>query len=161
MVQLGVWDVMDTGNYNNESHTPPAYSAFERFTVGWLDFVELDTPADLVTLDELTQNNVAYKISTADENEFFTLENRQQKGWDAYLPGRGLMISMLHTTSLHGTATMSTAEQYSDMTLLKRTEHRVSQRKATSTPLPQITCLQTTHHQVRCHGMERQLKRSN
>lgn len=92
MVQLGVWDVMDTGNYNNESHTPPAYSAFERFTVGWLDFVELDTPADLVTLDELTQNNVAYKISTADENEFFTLENRQQKGWDAYLPGRGLMI---------------------------------------------------------------------
>lgn len=92
IVQLGAWDVMDTGNYNNESHTPPAYSAFERFTVGWLDFTELDTPADSITLDELTENNVAYRISTADGNEFFTLENRQQKGWDAYQPGRGLMI---------------------------------------------------------------------
>lgn len=91
-VQLGVWDVMDTGNYNNESHTPPAYSAFERYSLGWLELVELDTPSDLITLQELTENNVAYRISTGDENEFFTLENRQQKGWDAYLPGKGLMI---------------------------------------------------------------------
>lgn len=91
-VQLGVWDVMDTGNYNNESHTPPAYSAFERYSLGWLELIELDTPSDLITLQELTENNVAYRISTDDENEFFTLENRQQKGWDAYQPGRGLMI---------------------------------------------------------------------
>ena len=91
-VQLGSWDIMDTGCYNNESHTPPAYSAFERYSLGWMELTELDTPADSVTLEELTENNVAYRISTADENEFFTLENRQQKGWDAYLPGKGLMI---------------------------------------------------------------------
>lgn len=91
-VQLGAWDIMDTGSYNNESHTPPAYSAFERYSLGWMELTEIDTPADSMTLAELTENNVAYRISTADENEFFTLENRQQRGWDAYQPGRGLMI---------------------------------------------------------------------
>lgn len=95
-VQLGSWDIMDTGSYNNESHTPPAYSAFERSSLGWLELKEIDTPADSLTLEELTVHNVAYRISTASENEYFTLENRQQKGWDAYQPGRGLMI--MHIT---------------------------------------------------------------
>ena len=92
-IQLGSWDVMDQGNYNNESHTPPAYSAFERNSLGWMELTELDTPADEINLDELTENNVAFRISTADENEFFILENRQQKGWDAYQASKGLMIT--------------------------------------------------------------------
>ena len=92
LIQLGSWDIMDQGSYNNDSHTPPAYSAFERSFMGWLEFTDIDTPAERLTLDELTENNVAYRITTSNENEFFTLENRQQKGWDAYQPGRGLMI---------------------------------------------------------------------
>ncbi|MDO4197297.1 MAG: M6 family metalloprotease domain-containing protein, partial [Prevotellaceae bacterium] len=36
--QLGRWDVMDQGNYNNESNTPASYSAYERKQVGWMDF---------------------------------------------------------------------------------------------------------------------------
>jgi M6 family metalloprotease-like protein len=92
-VQLGLWDIMDQGNYNNESHTPPSYSAFERYSLGWLKYTEIDTPADSMTLAELTKNNVAYRISTSDANEYFTLENRQQVGWDAYQPGKGLMIA--------------------------------------------------------------------
>lgn len=91
--QVGVWSIMDQGCYNNESRTPCAYSAFERWSLGWLELTELDTPSDNVTLAELTQNNVAYRISTSRENEFFTLENRQQVGWDAYLPGKGMMIT--------------------------------------------------------------------
>lgn len=94
--ELGTWDVMDQGNYNNESHTPPSMSAFERMSLGWLELTEIDTPADSISLDEMTQNNVAYRISTADANEYFTLENRQQVKWDAYHPGRGLMI--MHIT---------------------------------------------------------------
>ena len=91
-VQLGAWDVMDSGSYNNESRTPPAFSAFERFSLGWLELTELSEPAERVELAELTESNCAYRISTADADEFFTLENRQQRGWDAYQPGRGLMI---------------------------------------------------------------------
>ena len=94
--QLGSWDVMDVGNYNNESHTPPSYSAFERSSLGWLELTELDTPADRIELPELTSSNFAYRVSTPVEDEFFTLENRQQVGWDAYQPGKGLMI--IHVT---------------------------------------------------------------
>lgn len=94
--QLGRWDVMDQGNYNNESHTPPSMSAFERASLGWMQLEEIDTPADEMTLDEMTTSGVAYRISTADPNEYFTLENRQQVGWDAYQPGRGLMV--MHIT---------------------------------------------------------------
>lgn len=92
-IQLGTWDIMDQGSYNNESHTPPAYSAFERSSLGWMELTELDTPSDLVTLEELTESNTAYRISTPVEDEFFILENRQQRGWDTYQPGRGLMIT--------------------------------------------------------------------
>lgn len=94
--QLGRWDVMDQGNYNNESHTPPSMSAFERASLGWMQLEEIDTPADEMTLGEMTTSGVAYRISTANPNEYFTLENRQQVGWDAYQPGRGLMI--MHIT---------------------------------------------------------------
>lgn len=91
-VQLGYWDTMDIGCYNNDSHTPAAFSAFERSSLGWLELKDISTPADSITLKELTENNVAYRISTSNKDEYFTLENRQQKGWDKYQPGRGLMI---------------------------------------------------------------------
>lgn len=90
--QLGAWDIMDSGSYNNTSRTPPGYSAFERYSLGWLDFVELTEPADTICLPELNDSRLAYRISTVHDNEFFTLENRQQKGWDRYQPGKGMMI---------------------------------------------------------------------
>lgn len=90
--QLGSWDVMDQGNYNNGSNTPPSMSAMERATLGWLELIELDTPADRVEVLELNSSNTAYRISTPVDGEYFTLENRQQQGWDRYQPGCGLMI---------------------------------------------------------------------
>lgn len=90
--QLGPWDVMDSGSYNNTARTPPSYSAFERYSLGWLDFVELTEAADTICLPELNASHLAYRISTVNDNEYFTLENRQQQGWDKYHPGKGLMI---------------------------------------------------------------------
>jgi M6 family metalloprotease-like protein len=92
VVELGQWDIMDQGNYNNESHTPPSYSSFERYSLGWLEYTDIDTPAYGMSLTELTTTNKAYRIRTSKDNEYFTLENRQQKGWDAYQPGKGLMV---------------------------------------------------------------------
>ena len=91
-IQLGSWDVMDQGNYNNGSNTPPSMSAMERATLGWLELIELDTPADRIEVLELNSSNSAYRISTPVEGEYFTLENRQQQGWDRFQPGCGLMI---------------------------------------------------------------------
>ncbi len=99
---LSDWDVMDAGPYLNQGRTPPAYSAYERFFLGWLTPTLLDAPQDVV-LDTLLSANQAYLISSThthnlkgnqpNPTEFFLLENRQQAGWDAFLPGHGMLIT--------------------------------------------------------------------
>lgn len=92
--QLGEWDVEAAGSYNNNQNTPPLYSAFERASLGWLDIPQLSANAEgYIDLPCLADSNFAYCVSIPDnDNEFFLLENRQQKGWDAYLPGHGLLV---------------------------------------------------------------------
>lgn len=86
----GAWDVMDEGPYNNESRTPPNYSAYERHALGWLHPRELSQPAN-IRLDDISANTAAI-VRTASDNEYFLLENRQQKGWDKYIPGHGMLV---------------------------------------------------------------------
>ena len=90
----GDWDTMATGNYNNNSNTPPLYSAFERYELGWLTPEELTHYSDTTnTLEWLGESNKAYKVSVPGKNnEYFLLENRQLKGWDAYLPASGMLV---------------------------------------------------------------------
>lgn len=91
-IQLGQWSLMDQGSYNNNCHTPPNLSAWERHCLRWLDLTELSEPAYGVELPELTETNFGYIIKTDKENEFFVLENRQRRGWDHYLPGTGMLV---------------------------------------------------------------------
>lgn len=86
----GPWTILDDGPYNNDGRTPPTYTAYERYTMKWLEPVELDKPLT-VTLDTLSTNQ-AYIIRTPRQNEYFLLENRQQEGWDKYIPGHGMLI---------------------------------------------------------------------
>ena len=91
----GAYDTMATGSYNNDGNTPPTFSAFERASLGWLNYDELATSsADLQTLPNLQESNKAYRVSVNGTmgKEFFVLENRQQKGWDAFLPGHGMLM---------------------------------------------------------------------
>lgn len=101
---LGSWDIMDYGPYNNESNTPPMYSAYERFFMGWLQPRLIIEPENIV-LEELNSTQTALLISTTDQHNlvgndpnptsFYLLENRQQEGWDTYLPGHGLMLTKI------------------------------------------------------------------
>lgn len=86
----GPWSLMDVGAYNNNSHTPPYFTAFERYSLGWLE-PTLITGAEDIVLNDISQNK-AYRIDTPNADEYFILENRQQKGWDEYLPGHGLLV---------------------------------------------------------------------
>lgn len=91
-VNPGEWDTMASGNYNNDCHTPPTFSAFERAELGWLDYTDLDTATDtIVKLPLLADNNIALRVSVSDD-EFYVMENRQLAGWDAYLPGHGMLV---------------------------------------------------------------------
>ena len=86
----GKWSVMDYGLYLNDGKTPPYYTAFERLAMGWIIPVELTDPAD-ITLKPISENE-ARIIRTDNEYEYFLLENRQQEGWDSYLPHHGMLV---------------------------------------------------------------------
>lgn len=89
---LNNWDVMDIGSYNDNSKTPAGYTAMDKYTVGWLTPEILETPRSL-SLEALAVSNKAYfLVSETNPNEYFTFENRQKVGWDAALPGHGLLI---------------------------------------------------------------------
>ena len=100
---VGTWDIMCSGSYNGNGKTPPSYSAGERFQLGWLKPVQLNT-AGSYTLEPLETSNFAYLIaktghnlswSSANPREYWLLENRQRVGWDApssALPGVGMVI---------------------------------------------------------------------
>ncbi len=101
---LGEWDILDGGPYNNDGNTPPAYSAYERFFMGWLTPEILNEPKS-VTLEDIKKSNKAYIITSSGESnlvgndpnptEFYILENRQLSGWDKFLPGHGMLLTKI------------------------------------------------------------------
>lgn len=86
----GQYSVLDYGVYNNDSRTPPNFTAYERNALGWNEPVIFDTPVS-VELQDLSTGTFGL-IPTSRTEEFFLLENRQCSGWDSYLPGHGLLI---------------------------------------------------------------------
>ena len=84
------WSIMASGGRNNNGHTPPLYSAYERYALGWLDPAALTATGDDCVL--VPGENAAYMISTENDNEFYIIENRQRNGWDAHIPGHGMLV---------------------------------------------------------------------
>ncbi len=87
----GSWSLMDRGAHNNERRTPPALDLFSRYALGWWEPQILDTPATCV-LTPLSLTGKGYFIPTDDTNDYYLVENRQRTGWDAYIPGHGLLV---------------------------------------------------------------------
>lgn len=101
----GQWDIMDEGCYNNDVHTPPSYSAYERWFMGWLEPMLLNQAYDVQLGDINTTQSAAYitadgsavtNIISPNPNVFYLMENRQNTGWDAYLPGHGMLITKIN-----------------------------------------------------------------
>ena len=87
------WDLMDNGNYNGNGYCPASYSAYERWFMGWLTPVELTEAASITEMPALADQATAYLIrNDGFENEYFIVENRQKKSWDASLPGSGILV---------------------------------------------------------------------
>ena len=101
---VGYWDIMCSGSYNNDGSTPPSYTAFERFVMGWLTPEQIST-SGMRTLEPIETSNKAYLMADRTHNmnalspiptEYFLIENRQCVGWDAgkeALVAPGLFIS--------------------------------------------------------------------
>jgi len=106
---LSLWSIMDEGAYLNEGRTPPTYSAYDRFYLGWLTPTILKSSRS-VSLPDLKSSNKAYLISPTklhnlegdnpNPKEFFLLENRQKIGWDRFLPNSGMLITRIKYNAL-------------------------------------------------------------
>ena len=84
---------MDSGNYNGDGYCPASYSAHERWLMGWLTPTELKEATTITDMPALSDEPQAYLIrNDGFQNEYYIVENRQQKGWDTSLPGNGIIV---------------------------------------------------------------------
>lgn len=96
----GAWHIMDGGSYNNEGRTPPNYTIYDKYFLGWKTPTNPGATAKTLTLQAAgTDGYNAYQITSGNSRldatsttTAYYIENRQQSGWDAYLPGHGLVI---------------------------------------------------------------------
>ncbi len=87
----GVWDIMSGGSYLNNGITPAGYNAFERYVLGFTTPAEINAEGNY-TLNPFDTSNECLILQSGTQNELFFIENRQQQGWDSYLPGHGMLV---------------------------------------------------------------------
>ena len=105
------YSLMCGGGYNHDGRTPPYFNFEERMYLGWLeeeDYLEFGM-AGTYTIPPVNEN-VAYRTFTDMDGEYFIYENRSKTGWDAFLPGEGLIVYHADKSSrrinlYYGTAT--------------------------------------------------------
>ena len=85
------WDLMDGGNFTNYGWCPPNFTPTEKMLLGWLTPVVLTEPTSVRDLKPSAEGGEVYQISHSD-SECLLLENRQQRGWDLGVPGKGLVV---------------------------------------------------------------------
>lgn len=135
----GAWSVLDYGPYNNDGRTPPNYSIYERNAMGWIKPELIDGTVRFVSLEDIAESNKGFIIQTDKENDFFLLENRQQTGWDKYVPGHGMMIwhvdynrSVFDSNSVNN----NSSHQYVDIIEANSTANSNSGRAMAGYPWP-------------------------
>ena len=94
----GEWSLMDAGSYNDDGMTPPNYSIYDKYYLGWLT-PELLAKDDFQNVELTTEYGDGYQITGGDEllpatttQTVYYIENRQRTGWDAALPGHGMLV---------------------------------------------------------------------
>lgn len=83
--------LMDYGNFNNDGHTPPYYSAVDRMLAGIAEFTDLTAGTD-VELRPVYEGGSIFRLETGTDGEFFLFESRNEKEWDSYIGGNGMLI---------------------------------------------------------------------
>jgi len=92
---MGDWDLMCSGCYNGATngYSPSGYTAYERWFAGWLTPTELNSGCVVTDMPAIQDEPVAYVLyNDAYRNEYYLLENYQQKGFDAAGEGHGMLV---------------------------------------------------------------------
>jgi immune inhibitor A len=90
---IGNWCLMAGGSWNGGGDIPAHASAWCKAQQGWVT-VQNVTTNGLLTMADVKDSHTVYRLwkdGTAGQ-EYFLVENRQKSGYDARLPGDGLLI---------------------------------------------------------------------
>jgi M6 family metalloprotease-like protein len=93
----GNWDMMAGGSWNSNGAVPAHHNGFTKTKIyNWAPVIILTQPTS-ITLENALQNSTSfYQFNTTTNNEYFLVENRQQIGFDAAIPGQGMIIYHVH-----------------------------------------------------------------
>lgn len=87
----GRWDLMASGSWNGEGALPAHFNPYSKiYDFGWGE-VQDGNKATTFTLNARDEQGFV-RIDTQTKGEYFLLEYRAQKGFDAHIPGHGLMV---------------------------------------------------------------------
>ena len=90
---MGYWDVMCSGSYNDDSHTPAGYTSYERWFSNWMEPTEISSMTRVKDMQPLAEKPEAYVLyNEKNKNEYYLLENRQPVGFDKGLYGHGMLV---------------------------------------------------------------------
>ena len=90
---MGRWSLMDNGGYNGDGFIPSGYTSFDKYIIGWIEPIELTSEQEVKNMSALSDADDVYIIKNpAHPYEYYLLENRQKKGWDADVPSEGMLI---------------------------------------------------------------------
>ena len=118
-LSMDVWSVMDYGMYNRGGFVPCAYTAFERYSLGWLPMTTLEEPATM-SIGTTDEDGTGYRIFVADDaiahadtTSFYLVETIRREGWNSYAYAEGLLISQVtYKASAWRNNTVNTGDVY-------------------------------------------------
>ena len=93
--EMEFWDLMDGGEYLAQGYVPPTYTAWERETMGWMTIDALTTDWKGFELKTVDKGGKAYRFMNPNDKslrEYMMIENIQNKGWNTYQRGHGLLV---------------------------------------------------------------------
>ena len=93
------WSVMASGFRSNNGRNPAGYSLFERYALGFATPTLIEG-AGTISIPALEKSNTGYRLNTANEGEYFIIENRQRVKWDKNLAGPGMLIWRVDSTNV-------------------------------------------------------------
>jgi M6 family metalloprotease-like protein len=88
---LGDWDPMAGGSWNDNGRRPPYHNTYSRSALGWQTQTVLSSPAQ-ISIQNSEIQTVSYRFNSSTTNEYFVVENRQNSSWDTDVPHHGMLI---------------------------------------------------------------------
>ena len=104
---VGDWSIMASGSWNGVNGSSPSH--FDAWSKIFLGFVSPTVPTydqTGVSIPQVETNASIYKLWTngSPASEYFLMENRQQTGYDSYIPSSGILIWHVDDTQPNNTS---------------------------------------------------------